>query len=184
VRVQRPLQRLVRADLCEAPRDCPADRKFAACTDGAWRCVADVHWDPSTSTQERTDACGCAEGELLTKRLQDAGARRRGRTPACVPLGRCFVVKDCPQSAKVVQCMPTPENAYDTSNVCICNYGFGGGWESDCVCPPDRRQVRVKSKHATRVCLAPNECTRDRDCARGTRCALADGALIGTCEGG
>jgi hypothetical protein len=171
-------------DACDAPRDCPADPRRAACTDGLCGCVPDVHWDPSTTARERRDACGCAADELLAKRPEDPGVRgRRRHVPACVPTGRCFEVHDCPQSPKVVQCLPTPENAYDTSNVCECNYGFGGGWESDCVCPPGRREVRLKAKHGARVCLAANECTRDRDCARGVRCARPADAVVGMCEG-
>jgi hypothetical protein len=169
---------------CDTPRECPADRKLAVCTDGVCGCKADVRWDPSAGARERSEGCGCAADELLTKRFEDPGGRRRRRAPACVPIGRCFDVKDCPQSPKVVQCVPTDENTYDTSNVCECNHGYGGGWESACVCPPGRREVRLKGKRAAKVCLASNECTRDRDCGRGVRCALPADGIVGTSEGG
>jgi len=164
----------VQCDLntCGAPRQCPAKQSLATCTDGACGCAEDVRWDPSLTAQHHKQACGCAEGELLTQ---------RDGAPACVPIGRCFDVKDCPQSHQVVQCAPTPGNAYDTSNICACNYGYGGGWESPCVCSPDRREVSMTQGEG-KVCLAANECIDDSNCGGGRHCSVSSGGLIGTCS--
>ena len=158
---------------CSAPRQCPAKQSLATCTDGACGCAEDVRWDPSLTALHHKQACGCAEGELLTQREDGA--------PVCVPLGRCFDVKDCPQSPQVVQCLSTPGNPFDTSNICACNYGYGGGWESPCVCPPDRREVNMTQGEG-KVCLAADECIHDSNCGGGMRCVVSSGELIGTCS--
>jgi hypothetical protein len=140
------------------------------CSDGLCKCRDSFTWDPLATN--RDNRCFCPDNGSIWQ---------NGTSKMCVPLGRCLENKHCTiQKYDTVKCLSVGHNNYTLWGGCLCNYGYEGGWESNCVCPAPKREV-YSSVIKGKVCLSDTECVCNRNCKTGEQCSLIDGNPIGKC---
>lgn len=141
------------------------------CVDNLCKCKASFINQPTTPQ----DHCGCPSPSIV---------RYIDKEPICIPQGRCLTDEYryiCnSQEYNQVKCRAV-NNTFNPFGVCVCNPGFTGGYEYPCQCAPEKRVVWSPSVDGS-VCLAPNECTLDRDCTSPQVCHFTPAnTFIGTC---
>jgi len=133
------------------------------------QCVPTLTWNSTTG------ACECLPGETIFW---------NGSIPNCVAKGKCFNDNyryQCFQSSSSVKCLPTPQNPTAIFGSCICNYGYCGGYETDCKCIDGKRELWSTSL-GSNVCLTTTECTEDWHCTYPQTCTSKDATTgVGAC---
>lgn len=164
-------------DNCTAIWQCPFDSKFGVCSDGVCKCNTDQGfvWDSSQSALLAGTVCDCPLGTVLQWDHKQA---------YCLPKGRCKKQSQCPQTDyNSVRCVTYGDNFLEIYDTCVCNYGYDGGFDSDCICMSPRRTVSTDA--GSKICIATGECLEDRHCwypsYNGQHCTVPSGSPIGTC---
>ncbi len=142
---------------------CPGPYSYSTCINQTCGCLDTLTWNPIDGT------CGCTDSEQLFW---------YNGVPRCVPKGYCLEKYMCPQPSSYITCLPAL-NPVATSNPCICNYGFVGGFINQCTCLAPGRTVWSSTVDGN-VCLQPTECTDGWHCASGV-CNVDPGQQIGRC---
>jgi len=150
---------------------CPAPRDTFTCVDSFCTCNPTFSHDP---LNEGNDYCVCPEGKHIEK---------NGTDLLCIPDGRCIVdQRECKiQNYNEVKCLDLGENIYSPLNHCVCNYGFEGRNEFDCVCPTGRRK-EWSNLHNGKICISDSECTENWHCDHPDTCDIGVNATIGVCN--
>jgi hypothetical protein len=155
---------------CDKHGHCNIDPGKYVCSAGLCKCTDTFTWNPLY--KKKNDKCLCEdEGNIWLN----------GTSKMCVPLGRCLEDKHCiNQKQNTVKCLSVGYNTFTSWGGCLCNYGYEGGWESDCVCPDPKREV-YSNVTKGKVCLSATECVSNRNCKPRQHCSLTHGNPIGTC---
>jgi len=165
------------------PASCNDDgecgKPFGYCDRDSGRCAckSTSEWVSSGSKV----GCTCPEDYTITWDIPVPNHSNL-TSPSCRPPGGCLAREHCTQQAKDrVQCRATdPPSTVSSWLACLCNPGFIGGWNNPCTCPYGESQVAWSSKLSGEVCLAPGQCSNDRQCK--TTCVMPPEGFIGTCQ--
>jgi len=162
---------------CSQNGQCPSQIGSYTCGTGN-RCTCKDTFEHNPTSPYNHGYCTCPDG---TNQFMN------GSVPVCVPNGRCLSDDKrhmCHnQHPNKVKCKSFGSNTMRTFLGCLCNYGFEGGWEYPCVCPPTK-STKHSNLYNGEVCLASNECTDDSHCASSSTCNVPFGQPAGTCSSG
>jgi hypothetical protein len=137
-------------------------------------CLCTETFTSQPSSFGNNQLCACPEGSRIVY---------NNSKPVCVPNGRCVQSQwECSntQAYNQVKCSSYGNNTFTLFKVCLCNYGFTGGWEYPCQCNSLKRVVWSNVFNGE-VCLSNSECTVNWHCNYPQNCVFSGGNSVGTC---
>lgn len=99
----------------------------------------------------------------------------------CIPDFKCWNKLQClNQKFNTVSCN-YPGNLASPLGVCECNFGYKGGYVIPCTCPEGKVEKRVK--WGEKICIEPNQCTKNSHCGVGETCVKdSTESFLGECQ--
>lgn len=99
----------------------------------------------------------------------------------CIADHKCWNKLQCVnQKFNTVSCN-YPGNLASPLGLCECNFGYEGGYVIPCTCPDGKVEKRVA--WGERICIEPNECTKNSHCSLGETCVKNSAQdFLGQCQ--